>query len=217
MDLYLGIDVSTTATKAILDQSRAKWWRCARANIRLKPRTRCGASRTRHWWKGATESIRRSSKRPGEQPDTVIGVGLTGQMHGLVLLDRQGRCCGPPSCGTTSVPAPSATRSVAGSVGGSSACEITGNLVPCPASPRRRSCGCASTSRTCIGESADSSSQGLRPIPLDGRVRHRLSDASGTSLLDVARGRWSSGCWTPWRSRPPGCRRATSPPRCRDA
>jgi xylulokinase len=66
------------------------------------------------WWTGTAKSIREVLAAAARLAPTWPAVGLTGQMHGLVLLDKVARCCGPRSCGTTSAPAPSATRSASG-------------------------------------------------------------------------------------------------------
>ena len=41
------------------------------------------------WWDGAQKSIRAVIAKAGADPASIRGVGLTGQMHGLVLLDEQ--------------------------------------------------------------------------------------------------------------------------------
>ena len=71
---------------------------------------------------------RRSARRcgTGAPGRDVAAVGLTGQMHGLVLLDARDGSSGRRSCGTTSGPAPNATRS-ASAVGRERLIEITGN------------------------------------------------------------------------------------------
>src|ERR671914_593676 len=43
----------------------------------------------RLWWDGATVSIRRALDNAGLSGADVAAVGLTGQMHGLVLLDER--------------------------------------------------------------------------------------------------------------------------------
>lgn len=43
------------------------------------------------WWNAAAESIRAVVKKSGVRAGEIIGVGLSGQMHGLVMLDSDGR------------------------------------------------------------------------------------------------------------------------------
>ncbi len=47
------------------------------------------------WWDGAIDAIRQVLAAAGIEPAAVEAVGLTGQMHGLVVLDADGR--GPPT------------------------------------------------------------------------------------------------------------------------
>ena len=66
----------------------------------------------RLWWDGAVDGDPPGAgRRRASGATTSRRIGLTGQMHGLVLLDAAARSCGRRSCGTTSGPPPSATRS----------------------------------------------------------------------------------------------------------
>jgi xylulokinase len=47
------------------------------------------------WWQGSIESIRRVIAESGTAPEEIEGVGLTGQMHGSVLLDHDGEVVRP--------------------------------------------------------------------------------------------------------------------------
>jgi xylulokinase len=47
------------------------------------------------WWEGTVKSIRQALDQAGVSGKTVSAVGMTGQMHGLVLLDEQGRVLRP--------------------------------------------------------------------------------------------------------------------------
>ena len=90
MAYVLGIDVSTTATKAVLIDEAGAVARDRRRGVRLRRRRgRCGASRTRRlWWDGAVVAIGAALARGRASTGAeVAAVGLTGQMHGLVLLD----------------------------------------------------------------------------------------------------------------------------------
>ena len=39
------------------------------------------------WWKATAESMKRAIEKSGIDPNLIAGVGLSGQMHGLVALD----------------------------------------------------------------------------------------------------------------------------------
>jgi xylulokinase len=45
----------------------------------------------REWWNGTAASVRKALADAGATGDDVAAIGLTGQMHGLVLLDKETR------------------------------------------------------------------------------------------------------------------------------
>jgi xylulokinase len=91
MAYLLGIDVSTTATKALLiDESGAMVGVAAQEYGFDTPQPRWSEQDPALWWHGAVTSIRQLLHETGIDPAAVAGVGLTGQMHGLVLLDEAG-------------------------------------------------------------------------------------------------------------------------------
>lgn len=88
-DLFLGIDVSTTSVKALLVAATGEVVEAAATDIPLStPRPLWSEQDPQLWWAGLVASLARldASRRR-----LVRGVGLTGQMHGLVLLDQAGR------------------------------------------------------------------------------------------------------------------------------
>src|SRR5918992_738668 len=90
MSVVLGIDVSTTATKAVLvDASGTVVATAVHEYGYGSPRPLWSEQDPRLWWDGATVSIRRALDSAGLRGADVAAVGLTGQMHGLVLLDER--------------------------------------------------------------------------------------------------------------------------------
>jgi len=96
MRYFLGIDSSTTGVKALLiDRSGAV---IASANTELPlytPYPLWSEQNPADWWAGAQSSIRAvltESRIDGAQ---VEAIGLTGQMHGLTLLDESGAVLRP--------------------------------------------------------------------------------------------------------------------------
>jgi xylulokinase len=88
---FLGIDVSTTATKALLcDQAGAVVAVAATEYPFETPKPLWSEQSPSLWWDGAVKSIRSVLEKAGVTGAEVSGVGLTGQMHGLVLLDEEG-------------------------------------------------------------------------------------------------------------------------------
>ncbi|GIS63096.1 MAG: hypothetical protein CM1200mP2_53210 [Planctomycetaceae bacterium] len=66
------------------------------------------------WWQASARSVRKVLKDGKIKPASGAGIGLSGQMHGSVFLDKNHQVIRPPCCGTTSEPQPNATRSNAG-------------------------------------------------------------------------------------------------------
>lgn len=96
MNFFIGIDASTTATKAILvDQTGAVAGVASTEYPFETPRPLWSEQHPNLWWDGAVQSIRRVLAQTGIPGNQVKGVGLTGQMHGLVLLDETGQVLRP--------------------------------------------------------------------------------------------------------------------------
>jgi len=96
MTFFLGIDVSTTATKALLIGSDGEVVSVASSEYNYEtPRPMWTEQHPYLWWQATVASIRRVLAESGVNPADVRGVGLTGQMHGLVLLDEKGQVLRP--------------------------------------------------------------------------------------------------------------------------
>ena len=93
---FLGLDISTTATKAILIDEAGAVASVHSAEYELSnPRPLWSEQNPQCWWDAATVSIRRVLEDVKGAGDAVKAVGLTGQMHGLVLLDEAGAVLRP--------------------------------------------------------------------------------------------------------------------------
>lgn len=96
MSHVLGIDVSTTATKAVLvDGSGAVVGVGASEYGFDIPRPGWSEQDPALWWDGAVAAIRSVLSSTGIAGADVASIGLTGQMHGLVLLDAAGEVLRP--------------------------------------------------------------------------------------------------------------------------
>lgn len=94
--LLLGIDVSTTGVKALLIDQRGSVISSATTPLSLStPYPLWSEQEPVDWWSGALSSIRRALSQAGADGHQVAAVGLTGQMHGLVLLDAENRVLRP--------------------------------------------------------------------------------------------------------------------------
>ena len=85
--LVLGLDCSTTATKAILVDEGGVVCGTAHAEYRQsQPQPLWSEQDPRDWWDAAVTAIRSVLASTGVAAEQVQAVGLTGQMHGAVLL-----------------------------------------------------------------------------------------------------------------------------------
>jgi xylulokinase len=96
----MGIDISTTGDKALLisadpaDAGRVVGVAVSENSIST-PKPLWSEQDPADWWTGIQAAIRQVLAEADVRGDQVIGIGLTGQMHGLVLLDRQGQVLRP--------------------------------------------------------------------------------------------------------------------------
>jgi len=107
MSYLLGIDISTTGNKALLiaadptaDVARPRAagmvvGTAVSENPISAPKPLWSEQDPEDWWTGIQTAIRQVLSETGIRGDEVIGVGLTGQMHGLVLLDKEGKVLRP--------------------------------------------------------------------------------------------------------------------------
>ncbi|MFZ6029170.1 MAG: xylulokinase [Chloroflexota bacterium] len=94
--LFLGIDVSTTSAKALLIDEQGGVVATGSTELSLStPRPLWSEQDPYEWWDATVKSIRSALQQAGASGDAVKAIGLTGQMHGLTLLDQSGRVLRP--------------------------------------------------------------------------------------------------------------------------
>jgi len=87
--LVLGIDVSTTATKAILVDDGGVVRGIGAAEYPFEvPQPLWTEQEPELWWAATVSAVRQVLSSARIAASDVVAVGLTGQMHGAVLLDR---------------------------------------------------------------------------------------------------------------------------------
>jgi xylulokinase len=92
----LGIDVSTTATKALIIDAHGEVVAVAATEYPFEtPQPLWSEQDPAVWWYAAVQSIHRVLHDAALEPAEIAAVGLTGQMHGLVLLDAAGAVLRP--------------------------------------------------------------------------------------------------------------------------
>ncbi len=96
MNLFLGIDVSTTSTKAIVINENGEVIGVSSSEYTFEtPFPLWSEQDPDLWWNATKKSIRDCINKTGLKPSQLKGIGLTGQMHGLVILDDEGNVLRP--------------------------------------------------------------------------------------------------------------------------
>ena len=92
MSIYLGIDVGTSGTKTLAINERGKILGQAMATYPCyHPKPLWSEQDPDDWWKATVKTVRTVVKKAGLKPAHVRAIGLSGQMHGSVFLDKQNR------------------------------------------------------------------------------------------------------------------------------
>ena len=92
----LGIDISTTGAKALIVAENGEVVATATTEYPLStPRPLWSEQDPADWWAGIQASIKGALSQAGLTGEDIVGIGLTGQMHGLVLLDKEGQVLRP--------------------------------------------------------------------------------------------------------------------------
>ncbi|MEI6502515.1 MAG: FGGY family carbohydrate kinase, partial [Armatimonadota bacterium] len=92
----MGIDVGTSGVKTIIIDHKGKL--IARATVeypQYSPQPGWSEQEPADWWRGTVESIRQALSAGEVKADRIAGIGLSGQMHGSVFLDKGGEVIRP--------------------------------------------------------------------------------------------------------------------------
>ncbi len=96
MTYFLGIDTSTTSSKALLIDEQGNVIAVASNPHTLQtPKPLWSEQDPHEWWDAVAASIKAVLEKAGISGEGVAAVGLTGQMHGLVMLDEAGNVLRP--------------------------------------------------------------------------------------------------------------------------
>jgi xylulokinase len=97
MAYLLGIDISTTGNKALLISAETGQVSgvAATENPISTPKPLWSEQDPKDWWQGIQVAIRQVLAKTGARGQDVLCIGLTGQMHGLVLLNQEGEVLRP--------------------------------------------------------------------------------------------------------------------------
>lgn len=96
MKYLIGIDVGTSGTKALLiDQDGVVKASTTRSYPLYTPRPGWAEQNPSDWWSAAYKAIADVISASGVSPSDIVGVGLSGQMHGSVFLDDDNQVIRP--------------------------------------------------------------------------------------------------------------------------
>jgi len=93
---FLGVDVGTSGAKAVLIDERGRVVATATHEYPLSTPRPLWAEQNPHDWRAAAFAAMREVVTQAQLPGEAVGaIGLTGQMHGLTLLDARGEVLRP--------------------------------------------------------------------------------------------------------------------------
>ena len=91
MKYLLGIDIGTSGTKTILfDEKGNKICSHTVEYDLIQPKNGWAEQDPEQWWEAVKETIKYIVKNTNINVEDIKGIGLSGQMHGLVMLDKDG-------------------------------------------------------------------------------------------------------------------------------
>ena len=89
MAYLMGIDVSTTGSKALIINEKGEAVASAVHEYSISaPRPNWSEQNPADWWEATVHSIREATEEAEIKGADIVAIGLSGQMHGLVLLDE---------------------------------------------------------------------------------------------------------------------------------
>ena len=189
MSYLLGIDIGTSGTKVIAIDEGGKL--VASASVEYdysSPKPLWAEQNPALWWDAVCDCCRRITAQIGN--DDILGIGLSGQMHGLVMLDENGVVLRPAilwNDGRTQKQCDEITATVG-----------LETLVAETANPALTGFTAPKILWVRQNEPATYDATRMMLLPKDyvryqltGEFATEVSDASGTLLLNVPRRQWS--------------------------
>lgn len=189
MSYYLGIDLGTTSVKTIVvDDRGAVVFTTSPSYPFATPRQGWAESDPADWCRAGMEALREVTQR--FDPAEIAGIGLTGQMHGLVLLDAEGEVLRPAIMWNDQRTA-AECRKLTERVGAEEVLRITGNPILTGFTAPKIAWVQKHEPEVWKRVAKMLLPKDYLRYCLSGEFFSEVSDASGTSLLDVGRRAWS--------------------------
>jgi xylulokinase len=188
----LGIDVGTGGTRALILDEKGRVISSATEDHRafVSPQIGWAEQDPCDWWRACGVAVRNALAQAKLRGDQISCVGLSGQMHGAVLLDEQGRVVRPAII-WCDVRTEKQSRELTDQIGAAKLIQLTCN----PALTNFTLTKCLwvrenEPENWCRVRSLMLPKDYVR-FQLTGERATDVADASGTLLLDVANRRWS--------------------------
>ena len=90
-EYLLGIDLGTSGTKTVLFRSDGTAMAAHTVEYPLyQPQNGWAEQEPSDWWRAVQETVQAVLHKSGVAAADIAGVGISGQMHGLVMLDERG-------------------------------------------------------------------------------------------------------------------------------
>jgi xylulokinase len=190
--MWLGIDIGTGGSRALLVDERGRvraGFTSPHEDMRME-RPLWAEQRPENWWDAAVNAIRGVLAEARVSGNQVSGIGLSGQMHGLVILDQANNVIRPSLiwCDQRSQPQVDAVNA---KLGRDKVLEHIANPVLT---------GFTLPKLLWVRDNEPANFERVRKmlLPKDyvrfrliGECASEVSDASGTAVFDVVRRRWS--------------------------
>ncbi len=91
MRYVIGIDIGTSGTKTVLFDEEGKVIASATVEYPMyQPKNGYAEQEPEDWYNAAVSTIKTVLENSGVVNTDIVGIGLSGQMHGLVMLDEKG-------------------------------------------------------------------------------------------------------------------------------
>jgi xylulokinase len=96
MNYLIGIDIGTSGTKTVLFDEKGAVVCHARIEYPMEqPQNGWAEQNPAAWWHAVVDTLKDVVSRSGIPPELIRGIGLSGQMHGLVMLDEKDQVIRP--------------------------------------------------------------------------------------------------------------------------
>jgi xylulokinase len=189
---FLGVDVGTGGTRALVLDDRGRVISSATEDHRpfVSPQIGWAEQDPCDWWRACGVTVRNALSQANLRSDQISCVGLSGQMHGAVLLDEKDRVVRPALI-WCDVRTEKQCRDLTAQIGAAHLIQLTCN----PALTNFTLTKCL-----WVRENEPANWNRVRSLmlpkdyvrfQLTGERATDVADASGTLLLDVANRRWS--------------------------